>query len=224
MLSEIYALRNNIWHLMPKYFVLLNLKAMIRNYLTIAFRNLKKYKIFSILNIFGLALGISCVIFIYSFINYELSFEKCYPKSDRIYRVTKTSVEAATTRYWAPTLGPALAEYMPEIENSCRMFQIGPSSISINDSAQILKKFVEDDGFYADPAVFEIFDVQFSEGDAKTALDELQSIVISESMAERFFPNQNALDQTLTIDDLGLEFLVKGVMKNVDGIAAKIFD
>ena len=78
---------------------------MLRNYLTIAFRNLKKYKIFSALNILGLALGISCVVFIYSFISHELSYDKCYPKADRLYRITHTSIEENITRYWAPTAG-----------------------------------------------------------------------------------------------------------------------
>lgn len=193
---------------------------MLKNYLLIAFRNLKKYKVLSSLNILGLALGISCVVFIYSFIDYELSFEKCYPKADRIYRVTRTSIEPAITRYWAPTappLGPALKNYMPEIESFCRVFQIGNTTLSLNDSIKMIRKFSEPDGFFADTSIFKMFDLEFIEGNPETAFDEQQVIVISRSMSERFFPGESALGKSLRIDDYERDFIVTGVMKDVIG-------
>ena len=193
---------------------------MLINYLVIALRNLQKYKIFSALNIFDLALGISCVVFIYSYIKYELSFDKCYPKSDRIYRVINISTEDATTRNWAPTsppLGPELKNYMPEIESYCRFYQIGNVTISINDSIKLVKKFTEYNGFFADPSALQMFDLELLSGNPETALNELQVIVISESMAERFFPGEDALGKTIHIDNYNADYLVTGVMKNVIG-------
>ncbi len=193
---------------------------MLRNYLLIAFRNIKKHKILSSLNILGLSLGISCVVFIYSFIDYELSFEKCYPKADRIYRVSRTSIEPTTTRYWAPTappLGPALKDYMPEIESFCRVFQIGNTTISLNDSVSMIRTFTEPDGFFADTSIFEMFTLEFIEGNPETAFKEQQVIVISESMAERFFPEESAIGKSLRIDNYGMDFIVTGVIKNVIG-------
>ncbi len=191
---------------------------MLRNYFIIAFRNLKKYRIFSALNIFGLALGISCVVFIYSFISYELSFDKCYPKSDRIYRITKISEEDAKTRNWAPTappLGPEMASYMPEIESYFRIYQIGSLSFNIHDSIKSAKKFTEMNGFFADPSIIDILDLEFIAGDANTALNELQVIVISESMAERFFPDGDAMGKTLHIDNYNEGFMITGIMKDI---------
>ncbi len=191
---------------------------MLRNYFIIALRNLSKYKLFSALNIFGLALGISCVVFIYSFIDYELSFDKCYPKSERIYRVTRVSNEPATTRYWAPTaplLGPELASYMPEIESYFRIFQIGALNIDVNDSVKSVKKFTELNGYFADPSIIDILDLEFVQGDRKSAMNELQVIVISESMAKRFFPEGDAMGKTVRINDYDGDYLITGIMKDI---------
>jgi len=193
---------------------------MLRNYLTIAFRNLKKYKIFSALNILGLALGISCVVFIYSFITHELSYEKCYPKADRLYRITHTSVEENITRYWAPT-APLLLEMlsgqMPEIEMFSRFMQASNLSVAFSDSLGTLKKFREYDGFFVDTTVFEMFDLEFVYGDPNTALSNTSNIVISESMAKRFFGETNPIGKTLTIENYGVDFVVSGVIKNIEG-------
>jgi putative ABC transport system permease protein len=193
---------------------------MIKNYLVIAFRNLKKYKIFSVLNIFGLALGISCVVFIYSFIHYELSYEKCYPKADRLYRITHTSVEETTTRYWAPTaplLLEMLSEQMPEIESYTRMMQARHLSMVFDDSLGTVKKFMEDDGFFADTSIFEMFDLELIYGDPGTALHNPSGMVISASMAERFFGNDNPIGNVLTIENYQTDFVVTGVMKDITG-------
>ena len=193
---------------------------MLRNYLTIAFRNLKKYKIFSALNIFGLALGISCVVFIYSFISHELSYEKCYPKADRLYRITHTSVEETTTRYWAPTaplLLEMLSEQMPEIESYTRMMQARHLSMVFDDSLGTVKKFMEDDGFFADTSIFEMFDLELIYGDPNSALHDPSGMVISESMAERFFGKDDPLGKTLTIENYQTDFVVTGVMKDITG-------
>lgn len=193
---------------------------MLRNYLTIAFRNLKKYKIFSALNIFGLALGISCVVFIYSFISHELSYEKCYPKADRLYRITHTSVETTTTRYWAPTaplLLEMLSEQMPEVEMYTRMMQAMHLSIVFDDSLGTVKKFMENDGFFADTSIFEMFDLELIYGDPNSALHDPSGIVISESMAERFFGKDDPMGKTLTIENYQTDFVVTGVIKDITG-------
>lgn len=193
---------------------------MIKNYLVIAFRNLKKYKIFSALNIFGLALGISCVVFIYSFITYELSYEKCYPKADRIYRITHTSVEETTTRFWAPTaplLLEMLSEQVPEIESYTRMMQAMHLSIVFADNLGTVKKFMEDDGFFADTSIFEMFDLDLVYGDPGSALHNPSGMVISQSMSERFFGKDNPMGKTMTIENYQTDFVVTGVMKDVVG-------
>jgi len=193
---------------------------MIKNYLVIAFRNLKKYKVFSALNIFGLALGISCVVFIYSFISYELSYEKCFPKSDRLYRITHTSIEETTTRYWAPTaplLLELLSEQMPEVEMYTRMMQAMHLSMAFDDSTGNIKKFMEDDGFFADTTIFEMFDLELIYGDPNSALHNPSGMVISESMADRFFGDDNPMGKTLNIENYQTDFVVTGVMKDISG-------
>ncbi len=193
---------------------------MLRNYLTIAFRNLKKYKIFSALNVLGLALGISCVVFIYSFISYELSFEKCYPKADRLYRITHTSYEENITRYWAPTapiLLERLSEQMPEIEMFSRFMQSSNVSMAYTDSLETVKKLMVFDGFFVDTTAFEMFDIQFVYGDANTALSNTQGMVISEALAKRFFGEENPMGKTLTIENYGVDFVITGVIKDIEG-------
>ena len=193
---------------------------MLKNYLIIAFRNLMKYRIFSALNILGLALGISCIVFIYTYIEYELSFEKKYPKADQIYRITRTSIEPSTIRYWAPTgplLGPELAAAMPEIESYTRLYQIGLSDISLRDSSGTIKKFSEPDGYYCDQAAFDMFDIEFLYGTSKGAFDELHSVVISESMARRYFGDQNPVGKILRVDNDNADFVVRGVIKDRPG-------
>jgi putative ABC transport system permease protein len=193
---------------------------MLRNYFIIAFRNLKKYKIFSALNILGLALGISCVVFIYSFITHELSYDKCYPKADRLYRITNTSIEENITRYWAPTaplLLEMLSAQMPEIEMFSRFFQTNELSIEFSDSLNPIKKFKEDDGFFVDTTVFEMFDLELIYGDPNTALSNTSNMIISESMAKRVFDKENPIGKTLTIENYQMDFVVTGVMKDIVG-------
>lgn len=193
---------------------------MIRNYFTIAFRNLKKYKVFSLMNIFGLALGISCVVFIYSFISHELSFDKCYPKAERLYRITHTSVEESITRYWAPTapiLPEMLQAQMPEIECYSRFFTTNELTIILADSLKPLKKFKEDNGFFVDTTVFHMLDIDLLYGDPNTALSNLSGIVISSAMAERFFGDENPLGKMLTIEAYGMDYVITGVMGKREG-------
>lgn len=188
---------------------------MIRNYFIVAFRIFKKYKIFSVLNIFGLALGISCIVFIYSFISYELSFEDCYPKSDRIYRVIQTSISPSTTRYWAPTaplIGPSMKDNIPEIEAFGRIYQIMSMTFTVNDTVNGIRKYHERYGFYADTSILKIFDLPFIEGDPNTALNELQSIVISESMAKKFYPNESSIGKSIYVDAYQKAFIISGVI------------
>lgn len=193
---------------------------MFRNYFTIAFRNLKKYKIFSALNIFGLALGISCIVFIYSFISHEMSYEQLYPKADRLYRITHTSAEENTTRYWAPT-APLLLEMleaqMPEIECYSRFFTTNELTIILGDGEKTIKKFKEDKGYFVDTTVFHMFDIELAYGDPNTALSNLSGIVISASMAERFFGDENPMGKTLTIEDHQVDYIITGVMNKLEG-------
>ena len=193
---------------------------MIRNYFIVALRNFKKYKVFSILNIFGLALGICCIVFIYSFISYELSFEKCYDKSERIYRVTRHSITPTKTRYWAPTaprVGPSMKEFFPEIEDYARVYQMNPMTFTVGDSTQVEKKHTALKGFYADPSFFKVFDLDLLEGTQEDVFKDLHVIALSKSMAEKYFPGESAIGKTIHIDDWDLDFAVTGVFNDIDG-------
>jgi putative ABC transport system permease protein len=193
---------------------------MLKNYLITAFRNLKKRFVFSVLNVFGLALGISCVVFIYSFITHELSYEKHIPKADRLYRLTHTSIEENITRYWAPT-APLLPEMMqqqlPEIETFTRVFPTHEITLYLPDSSSTPKKIKEEFGYFVDTSFFQMFDIQFIAGDPQSSLKEATGIVVSESLANRLFGANDPMGQIITIETYNRDYIITGIMKERPG-------
>ena len=152
---------------------------MIQNYLLVAFRNLKKQKSFSLINIFGLTLGISCCLLISLFILNEFSFDKFHSKGDRIYRVMR-AVSMNGNREEIPYLsapyGPALKNDLgSDIEATCRVM---PANGLIESGTQAFnekKIYLTDDNF------FKIFDFELIKGDPNTVLKDPSSVVISTS-------------------------------------------
>ena len=120
-------------------------ETMIKNYLKIAFRVIKKQKLYSFLNIMGLAISLTCALLILFHVKDELSYEKNFPKADRIYRIQTNSKYGSNFRNWAPSapaLGPALEESFPEIETSARIRDLDRSSATLQsrEIAGVLRK------------------------------------------------------------------------------------
>jgi len=159
---------------------------MLKNYFKIAIRNIRRNKMYSLINIAGLTLGITCSGLLFMLVIDELSFDNMHTNKDRIYRVVEIDDSKEATRYYgitAPPLGPAMSDEYPEVENATRLFQFGGH---INFEKEDTK-YQERSYYYADRNFFEVFDATWIEGDPSTALDGPNAIVIDESWAKTLF-------------------------------------
>lgn len=183
---------------------------MIKNYLKIAFRNLLKHKVYTIINAIGLSIGIGSCLFILVITQNELSFDQYHENKDRIYRMTsKIRVSENREIHTAQTpmpWGPEMSRLYPEIENYTR-FHIQGHVLRHKDN------FINETFDYADAGVFDIFTFPLIKGDPKTALTDPYTVVLSEEMAAKYFPGQDPVGQTIQVDNKQ-DFLITGLMKN----------
>lgn len=185
---------------------------MLRNYLTVAFRNLWKHKFYSFINILGLALGLACFLFIFLFIRDELSYDQYHEKADRIYRVNFDGHAFDQDLNFAVVgapLGPTVLEAYPEVEQQCRFRSYGSYAVRYED-----KSYLEEDWIFVDSTFFDVFSFEMITGNPETALTEPNTIVITERMAEKYFGNTDAIGKSLTADNDQL-YRVTGVMKEI---------
>ncbi|MFQ5631631.1 MAG: ABC transporter permease, partial [bacterium] len=196
---------------------------MFKNYLKIAFRNLIKNKVYSLINISGLAVGMACVLLIGLYVQNELSYDRFHPNADRIYRVTaSTSGDEIPTWIGTPALlGTTLYERFPEIEDFTRIDPFGFKRKTL--MAYDEKSFYEEGFVLADPGLFKMFDFKLLQGDAETALANRTSLVITKSKAEKFFGDEDPIGKTLNYDGK-TDFVVSGVMEDVPPNSHVSFD
>ncbi|MEJ2617130.1 MAG: ABC transporter permease [Ignavibacteriaceae bacterium] len=170
---------------------------MLKNYFKIALRNIFKNKIYSFINIIGLAVGLAGFILISILIKNELSYESFQKKGDRIYRVVEIqNQEGIGHLKVAVTMGPlspALKNYFPGIENTTRLKPAPSVFCKIGSEG-----YYEDGLSFAEPSIFDIFTIPFIEGDPKTALNAPKSLVISQSTAKKYFKNEDPIGKTIS--------------------------
>ncbi len=197
---------------------------MFKNYLKIALRNLFKQKIYSIINIFGLSLGLCCCILIMLYIQDELSFDRFHENADQIYRVVVEIRYKEKLDHFAHTpapLAPAVLQEFPEILNAVRF----STSRSHELIAYQEKQFWEDGLIMADPSIFDVFTFPLSRGDPKTALDDPSAIVITESTARKYFGSQDPMGKVLKIgDDRVQDFKITGILRDIPSHSQLRFD
>lgn len=175
---------------------------MITNYFKIAWRNILANKLFTVLNIAGLAIGLCVCIILISFINTELSFDKMYSNSEDIYRMNMETSEEYDFETWATmpnAVGPAIAQDIPQVKNMARIIKDdfgATASLKIGD-----KNFNENGLYLADAALFKMFDFKFLEGNAENAFLKPKSIVLSESSKNKLFGDGEAMDQLITVNN-----------------------
>jgi putative ABC transport system permease protein len=189
---------------------------MLITNLTIAWRHLLKHKSFSFINISGLAVGIACALLIVFHVKEELSYDKGFSKADRIFRITNQE-KGTDTRHWAataPPMGGLLQQYCPEIEKVVRLHRPYPYQLfSYTGEQGTIKRFEEKGGFFADPDIVTLFDLQFTHGSPVTALSETDAIVLTEELAKKYFGSNNPLGKVLQDDVRKLPLKVTGVVK-----------
>ena len=187
---------------------------MLRNYLKIAFRNLVKNKVYSFINIGGLAVGIACCLLITLYVVDELSYDQYHQKADRIYRLNlgiKFGGEEGLVAVTADMLGPTLKKDYPQVENYARVYDSG--SFLIKKSGKVTN-IREEKILFVDSTLFEVFSFPLVSGNSKLALSEPNSIVISETAAKRHFGNQNPVGQILNLDNRK-DYKITGVMQDI---------
>ena len=159
---------------------------MIKNYLTIAFRNVLKTKVFSSINIVGLGIGLAACFLILQFVMFEFSYDKSHTNFDRIYRVTNDRfqhgklIQHGTIMY--PTIGPAMAKDFPEVEKYSRLMPGGTLNVKVDD-----QYFRGDNCYFADEHFFSIFSFPLLAGDRSEALKGRYKAVLTEKTAKKYF-------------------------------------
>ncbi len=184
---------------------------MFANYLKIFIRTLSRQKVFSFINITGLAIGITCFLILGLFVIDEQDFDNYNENVNQIYRVlvhTRFRGEESINSKVAPPLGGVLKKDFPEVINYARIGYFGKHNLRYNQ-----KEFIEYDIYTADSTFFKIFTLPFVNGDSKTALINPNSIVISETVSKKYFGNENALGKTFIADD-STTYIITGVMKD----------
>ena len=211
---------------------------MIKNYFKIAWRNLLRHKGFSLLNIFGLAIGITCCLLIFQYVSYEKSYDTFHAKADQIVRLRldihdqgKLTMQSATV---FAGFAPTMKKDFPEVENYCRLIDariawsdIGPTQYNIvfsNDDRNI--SALENMGYYADPSTLDMFTIPLVYGDPKLSLSGPDMMIISESLAKKYFAQDNPVGKKLTIREGGQVYYyeVTGVFKNYPENSHLAFD
>jgi putative ABC transport system permease protein len=174
--------------------------AMISNYLKTALRNLSRNRLYSIISIVGLAIGLGGCLLIVTYLNNELSFEHCYRNMDRIYRVDGLYVvgdgQVSMANISAP-VGPAIKEACPEVEDMTRFRRVWDAKVEFrNGDIATESKFL-----LAEPAFLSIFTIPMKEGNPQTALEAPFSVIISNEIRKKYFPDQNPIGQTIKVND-----------------------
>jgi hypothetical protein len=154
---------------------------MFKNYLKVAFRNIVRHKAFSLINIAGLAIGMSCSIFILLWVQNELSYDRFHEHADQIYRITGDAGDFKAAVNTVP-MPPALKEKFPIVKDFVRLSHPVTSVFEVGAN-----KFEEKKGFYADSTFLQFFTFPLVRGNARTALTRPDAVLITEAMAKKIF-------------------------------------
>lgn len=186
-------------------------KLMFRNYFTIAFRNLRKHSFYTFINVAGLAIGIAACLIIALFILHETSYDKHFANADRIYRINSEIMFNGNHHNLAVMPAPAAEIFksdFPEVEASVRFRERGWRRIK-----RTVDNIKEQYTIYGSQGFFQVFGIELLEGNVANALTEPNTMVISKSKADKYFPNESPVGQTLIVDNVET-YKVTGVFED----------
>jgi putative ABC transport system permease protein len=189
----------------------LNSIVVFKNYLKIAWRNILRSKGFAFINIGGLGIGIAASILIIVWVQFELSVDWFYENSDRIYAVWRNAENQGNIYSWDYTpapYAPTLKEDYPEVEETTRITEWDPQLLTVGGNS-----FYERSSF-VDPGFFKIFSFEVLEGDPVTALKDPNSIILTETVAKKLFPDEDAMGKMVLVEKR-LDFMVKAIIKDL---------
>ncbi len=185
---------------------------MFENYLKVAIRNIIRRRLYSLINISGLAIGMTCAILIMIYVQYEIGFNRFHENADRVFRVNEYIYMQNSTFNVANTVtltGPTMKRDYPEIIDFSRYYYISTTLISYND-----RGFYENSIIASDKSFFDMFTFPLVKGNIEDAFNDPNSILIDEDIAEKYFGNDDPIGKILKADNR-YTFTVKGVLKNI---------
>lgn len=194
---------------------------MLNNYFRIAWRNIWKNKSFAAINIFGLAVGLTACLLMALYIKSELSYDDFQKKGDRIARVIMEYNFSGTPKKgnWTSTkVAPVFSRTFPEVEAAARML-LGTRVVKNDEKMFTEKKFM-----FADSTFFQLFQYTLLNGDARTALNGPDRVILTESTAKKYFGDEDPVGKILKVSSNGLDYLVTGVMKDYPENSQMKFD
>ncbi len=196
---------------------------MFSNYIKIILRNLVKNKIYSFINITGLAIGVASALMILLYVREELSYDKFHEKSDQIYRIYiegKIAGDEIVGAVSNAPIGPTMVKDYPEVLNYSRLFTFaGDPIVSFEDNHFVIDKF-----YYTDSTFFDIFTVEFLRGKPETALNRANTVILTEEIARRIFGDKDPLGESVLVGNDRTAFEVTGVVKGFPGNSHYTFD
>jgi putative ABC transport system permease protein len=189
---------------------------MLRNNLKMMLRNMRKHLTHSVINIAGLSIGLSCFIVIALYVRHELSYDKMFRDSKSIYRITASSVVGGTTNHIPtsyPAFAPVMAGRFPSISKYTRIYNFKYSrlepTVSYGDKVHYEQKVI-----FGDSAFFDLFNFEFAAGDPTKALANMNSVVVTESVAKKYFGDEQALGKILRFNGR-TDLEITGVLKDL---------
>jgi putative ABC transport system permease protein len=188
---------------------------MIQNIIRHSIRSFKRQRVYVIINILGLSIGIACSLLIAVYVINEAGFDNYHVKKDRIYRTIldgKIGGQEVVTTSSPPVMGPTLLKEFPEIEDFLRMTGSGPTVIEYNNIT-----FTEEHLIQADSSFFNFFSIPVLKGDQQNLLNAPRKVVLSESTTRKIFGDENPIDKTIKIGNDSIRYTVTGVMSDIPG-------
>ena len=185
---------------------------MIKNFITIAFRNLLKQRFYTLINVLGLSIGIACFVMITLYVTDELSYDRFHPHAENTYRVGlrgKLSGQEINVAVTCPPMAFTLVEEFPEVKDATRLYNLESEVTRYEDVV-----YTETEVFFADSNFFRVFGYELLEGDPATALKEPNTLVLTEGTAKKYFGNEPALGKMVTVGDFNATYEVTGILKN----------
>ena len=188
---------------------------MFKNYVIVALRNIQRQKLYAFIKIFGLSIGIAASILIYLFIVDELSFDNFHKNSDQIFRVMQITYDdtgkmTGYQQYIPPPVGPELQQYAAEIKHQTRF---DSSTATVRYQEKVFRETLT----LADSSFFKIFTFPLIVGTAETVLADDHNIILTQTLAKKYFGEKNPLGRTLTLTfgQTNKDYIVSGVAKDV---------
>ena len=184
---------------------------MLKNYFLVAIRHLKRQPGYALLNILGLTIGIASALLIVLYLNQETSYDKYHLNADNIYRISADITEPDNTFRWAvsqPPLGKTVNEEFQEVKQFTRFAGGGNTRFRFDD-----RNYEAENWYLVDSTVFDVFSVEFIQGNPVTALNAPNTVVLSKTLADKIFNGANPVDQLLETEHFS--YKVTGIYKDI---------